>query len=486
MITFVKFFFTSFCSFYLFKKILKIENCAPWNWFDYFTSIILAGLMVCAWRYIRAGSIFVSVAMFCVVCSLHYQQAIKVSVVAGIVAFGLSYIAMSVASLLLFALVFLAAWIPVSREHIEQLGYIVAGLLQCLIVTIPFRSGRLVNGMPYLRDGRAGWFGAVISLHLLLATSLLSAHPGKDVRILFYIILAAESGIVLVVWWYNKILRRYFEKIKNSKLEHLHTEVQQLQDDRSEILSDNLKLAKIVHADSKAVPAMGAMLKEIIDTAEFPNQEYREKAIDLLDYVDSSMQERAGTFFAYHDMGRKLPQTGVSGVDAMIRHMASRAYAQCINFEFICAASVKHLVHEHISAGDLSKIIGDLIENAIIAEKDSEIKEILLSIRIHDAHYVLDIADTGSAFAPAVIEKLGTEPITTHGNTGGSGLGLLSILEITGRSHASFLLDDSLKEPPFSKRLSICFDGLGQIRIKTERSELLRVKDVRPDIIWFS
>lgn len=484
MITFIKFFFTSFCSFYLLKKICKIENCTAWSWFDCFVSIILAALMVCAWKYVQAGSVFISVALFCGVCSLRYMLSIRVSIVAGIVSFGLAYIAMSASSLLIFVFVFLAAWIPLSSEHIEWIGYIVAGLLQCLLVTVPFRAGRLANGMPYLRDAHSGWFGAVISLHLLLATSLLSAHPGKDVRIFLYIILAAESGIALIVWWYNKILRRYFDRIKNSKLEQLHMEVQQLERDKSAILDDNIELAKIIHSDSKVVPAMESMLQEIIETSQFPDAEHKTKAFDFLDYMNSSIKERNGTFFNYHNRNKELPLTGDPGIDSMVRHMAARAYEQGININFICLANVKHLTQETISSGDLAKLIGDLIENSIIAERDCEIKEILLSIQVRDGCYALDIADTGAAFVPAVIERLGIEPVTTHADTGGSGLGMLSILEITKKVKASFVCDDALNERPFSKRISICFDDLCQIRIRTSRPEIKKLSAVRKDIIW--
>lgn len=484
MITFIKFFFTAVCSFYLFKKILKIDGAA-WRWFDVLISLALAVLMAYGSKYSQAGCLFILVAIFCVICGLHYKQAPKVALVAGIVALGMSYIASSISSIVLIPIVVFATWMPFSQTQIQTLGFTIAGLMQCFVVTLPFRFGRLVNGMPYLRDGRAGWFGAAISLHLLLATALLSAHPGKDVRVIVYIILAAESGIVLIAWWYNKILRYYFEKIKDRRIEQLHTNVQQLESDKSAILNDNIELAKIIHTDSKVVPAMGTMLKDILNTAEFPDEENRARVAEFLAYLDRAMMERTGRFFEYHNKGRELPQTGVSEIDAMIRHMALRAYEQGININFICLANVKHLTQETISSGDLAKIIGDLVENAIIAERDCKIKEILLSIQVRENCYVLDIADTGTAFDSAVIEKLGIKRITTHADTGGSGLGLLSIFEIVKKINASFVLDEALlDEQPFTKRISIRFDGLGQIRVKTKRPEILSLNEAWQDITW--
>lgn len=483
MITFIKFFFTALCSFYLFKKILKIDGAA-WRWFDVLISLALAVLMAYGSKYSQAGCLFILVAIFCVICGLHYKQAPKVALVAGIVALGMSYIASSISSIVLIPIVVFATWMPFSQTQIQTLGFTIAGLMQCFVVTLPFRFGRLVNGMPYLRDGRAGWFGAAISLHLLLATALLSAHPGKDVRVIVYIILAAESGIVLIAWWYSKLVSRYFEKIKDRQIEQLRTDVQQLESDKSAILIDNMELAKIIHTDSKVVPAIGTMLKEILDTAEFPDEAEKAKALDFAKYIDNAIKERTGKFFDYHNKSREFPQTNDPGIDAMIRHMASRAYEQGISFDFICPASIKHLPQETISSGDLSKMIGDLAENAIIAERDSAIKEIFLSIQVRDACYTLDIADSGIEFDPTVVEKLGIECITTHADTGGSGLGLLSIIEIVKKVNASFALDETLNKRPFSKRISICFDGLGQIRVKTKRPEILSLNEARQDITW--
>lgn len=222
----IKFFFITLCSFYLFKKLLKIQTGLPERSLDCAISLALTAVMAFFRHYIGAGGIFASAVLFCMICRFYFQQPTTVSFVTGIVAYGLSYIALYGAVVILLPITFLCAWLPIPGEYIEYVALFLAGLVQLLLVKIPFRSGRLVNGMPYLREGHAGWFGAVISLILLLASSLLFAHPGEDVRILLYLILAAESGFVLFVWWNGKILFRYFEKIKDRRIEQLHMEVQ--------------------------------------------------------------------------------------------------------------------------------------------------------------------------------------------------------------------------------------------------------------------
>ena len=75
---------------------------------------------------------------------------------------------------------------------------------------------------------------------------------------------------------------------------------------------------------------------------------------------------------------------------------------------------------------------------------------------------------------------------TTHGDSGGSGIGLMTAFEILRTCKASFLLDECINNTPYSKVISICFDGLGQIRIHSRRPEILDLSKERTDMIFFS
>lgn len=325
----------------------------------------------------------------------------------------------------------------------------------------------------FLREEGTSLFGAIISVVLILATSM--THSLMDAHIPAYVIGASELGLVLLVWWHYKLELRFHQRIKQKQLGDLEAENQLLQD-----LSD--RQAKIIHTDTKIVSAMGSSLKGVMDSAAYPTPEARQRATDLLDYLDAAAQKRDKLLFE-NQKANVLPETGVAAVDSMIGYLHGRASAEGITFTFGKLASVRHMTQTVISEDDLTILLGDLLTNAIIAERTTHMKNLMLVVRVEGAGYVIEVSDSGEPFAPEVIAKLGRERITTHADSGGSGYGMVTIFEILDRTAASFVLKE-LEDGPYTKKLSICLDGRSQIRIKSKRPAILAIRDAREDIIW--
>ena len=61
---------------------------------------------------------------------------------------------------------------------------------------------------------------------------------------------------------------------------------------------------------------------------------------------------------------------------------------------------------------------------------------------------------------------MGRKKITTHKDSGGSGIGLYTTFEILKRHKASFILDETIDSDIFVKKISILFDGCEQCVIR--------------------
>ena len=208
--------------------------------------------------------------------------------------------------------------------------------------------------------------------------------------------------------------------------------------------------------------------------------EYR-KSVDV---ISSFMQHQYHHAITFDDTLQFIPDTGSAGVNIMVRYMASKAGAEGVGFSCVVEKPLDDL-KEFVSEYNLSLIVGDLIANSLRAVKTSRQKEILLKVHYAKGFYhALTLYDSGISFEPETIRLLGLQPATSHPEDGGSGIGLMSIFEIVKASGGSYVLDEAIDEPPFTKAVTIRFDFKGQIIIRSRRDEIIDLHKQRRDIIF--
>ena len=79
---------------------------------------------------------------------------------------------------------------------------------------------------------------------------------------------------------------------------------------------------------------------------------------------------------------------------------------------------------------------------------------------------------------------MGKTRYTTHGDSGGTGIGLMTTFELIKVYSASFIINENFNYSPYCKKVSVCFDGLYQIKIHSNRDEIFNVASYRDDIIF--
>ena len=156
---------------------------------------------------------------------------------------------------------------------------------------------------------------------------------------------------------------------------------------------------------------------------------------------------------------------------------------ESINFTFTQTANVRYMIQKVCSEDSLCTLIADMLENALIATKNCDIRNIHFGFDVEDGFYALNFVDSGIPFAPEIYMDMGIQRHTTHQDTGGSGIGLMTTFEIVKKHRASFVIDEKLNNDFYTKKLTISFDRLNQVYIKSRRKEVLELSSQRLDIV---
>ena len=109
--------------------------------------------------------------------------------------------------------------------------------------------------------------------------------------------------------------------------------------------------------------------------------------------------------------------------------------------------------------------------------------KILVTLSVNGGNYEISIFDNGVAFETDTLAKLGTERITTHADSGGSGIGFMTTFETLRKSYASLIITEFENKTPFSKSVTFRFDGATSFIILSYRAEELRRAVNRSDVM---
>lgn len=102
---------------------------------------------------------------------------------------------------------------------------------------------------------------------------------------------------------------------------------------------------------------------------------------------------------------------------------------------------------------------------------------------MQNENYCIDIYDNGVDFDVDTLSKLGLERVTTHADTGGSGIGFMTTFETLKKAYASLIIIEFENKTPFTKSISFRFDSESAFIIHSYRKEELKSEIIRDDMI---
>lgn len=469
MLFFIKYFSIIFCSIYSFIKLLNL----PTNKIKLSTS-----LLFCVNLSIFASilEMFFSYAVFLFIILISFffltqytRISPELSITATIIAYGINYIIFALSALVITISVTICFHIS-SDSYSHTLFQVLTAFLQFLIVPSLFRIKRLRKGMPFLSNRLNSLLLMFISILSLFLATLIRYADNKQYIIPFLFIFLLALFIYLS--WKNNITKTYLDKLKENDIAGLNAELVKTQSKIKELENENQELSKLVHSDNKLVPAMTLAVESFIRDASGLSADAAQTGRQLLADLEQLSSTRKGILREQDHRCHTIPPTGSSVIDNLLKYMQQKAYEASIELDVTLSCSIGDLTEKHIKESELSTLLADLLENALIATSHNNGHHILLTIDIIEKFYTISIFDSGIPFSKEVLSDLGLTRHTTHKEEGGSGIGLVAAFELLRKRGASFIIEEY--EPDaglYSKKISVIFNHLGQYALITCRKE---------------
>lgn len=474
IISLIKYFVFIICSSYLSYRFLNCSVSRSWLFIASLCIVsVVNSLIVCILRqYIPEIAILGMVGLSIAVHTFLYKIDLSRAIIATILAYGVCYLFYLLAiALLVVGLLIMNH--PMSETNL--LITVIISLFQMSFSLALFQIKRLRHGLPFLRDSKYGDIGVYLSVSVLMVASFLGIQPESNYSTLILCCIILICGIFLWLWWKDRMTKKYMEQIRQREQQELQAKISSLNHEITALKEENETFSKIIHKDNKLLPAMELAVRETLyDVAQNGDPAERIcRTEEILAQLEAVSRERAGIVSNYEHPTPALPQIGIPALDILFSYMAQKATVMGIAFALRFDSGVAEALPAAISIEDASTLLADLIENALIAVSGcSGEKRVHAVLGLENGHCFISICDTGEPFPQEIIQNWGIRRITTHAETGGSGIGLMSTFEICKRYHADFCIDSSVTNPPYTKCVSVRFDGSEAFEVKTTHGEI--------------
>lgn len=366
---------------------------------------------------------------------------------------------------------------------------LVTGFTQILICFCLLKSKRFCSGMILITNNTNIIFKILLLCLLVISISLLVCLPAENrydrIIVSFSFIL---FSIFLLYYWRYRITQTYREKLRIANEKSLVDELHNQRERIADLEADNARLSQIVHKDNKIILAMlTAVTEHLENTIGSTPEELTIQGMELSAQLQDMAKERQGILNTQTGQINILPKSGLHTVDGMLSFMETRAKEAEITYKLQIEENIKEIASNAILEADLLHLLGDLIDNAIIATKHANDKhEILIHLGTLQNHFLLEISDSGIPFSLDTYQSFGNEPHTTHRNDGGSGIGLMDIWKLKKKYKASLhIYEYEEGERIYTKKLTFIFDCKNHFFLQTPRYKEATYALTRGDLYIF-
>ena len=352
-------------------------------------------------------------------------------------------------------------------------------IITMLICMVIMNIKRFRRGIHFFKEEKNLGLGLALSaIVMMLKCVNLRDNQEKNYMFIVFIIGIIIVGFGLYLWIRRSITAHYRERLQLKSEEHYKELLEERDEEIKKLNQSNEYLAKIVHRDNHLMSALDAS----VDAFFISEDENRKD--ELLRELQTLAKER-GELIAKEQLELKLlPTTGNHMIDGAINDLYIKAAAHGIDFDLTVSSAVDEIIGKYISQTDLQTLLSDHIKDAIIAvDSGGEAGgKILVNLSNQNDNYSIDIYDNGIEFDIDTLSKLGLERVTTHADTGGSGIGFMTTFETLRKTYASFIITEFENQTPFTKSVSFRFDGENAFIINSYRSKELQANINRADI----
>ena len=275
----------------------------------------------------------------------------------------------------------------------------------------------------------------IATIVLLFLEQVLRAAYATDNDVFTYLVIACTyiAALFTILW--------LMDHYKMAKIQKMYAE-------------DNKQMSQKLHRSKEILP----MIANYASSMDAVQDEEMRKKLEAV----------------CHDYGKELggaemsaelfDTTGIDLVDLLLKTKITECVEQDIELDVFVGTQIhKDMKRLDIGDGEIARLIGDLLRNAIHAVNGLKNKMVLLLIvKDEDEHVLIRIYDSGIPFPPYVLERFGERGNTTWG----TGNGLADLMDTLKRVHASIEINTEMAPGDvFTKEICICFDGEDRVKI---------------------
>lgn len=482
-ISFTKMFFILLCSGY---TTTKIYRCANLN--NVKKSIILASIIVNAILYSKLKkniqplyshiiSYLLITFVFSWILNLTFHKTLNLM----LISIGMSYVSICIATAINFIFIIIMS---LNLREQNVLEYLSIGCIQFILLYLFFKIRRFKDGFSFLNkddySNKSNYIGIIIGALIILISIIYSIYDNNFLGSFLVAILIVIS-ILMFNWIRNSITKYYKEKMKEKTVE---LQAEQLKE-KDEIIK-NLKeeLAKVLKINHKYNHRLSAMEKAVLQMGDKLNcnEEFSAEYSDVLDSLKALSAEYRTELLENVNVGN-MQRTNIFSIDNLLQYMSNEAKLSNIDVEVEINGDIKYMIDNVISTNRLETLLADHIKDAIIAINTSNTsnRKIKVIIGKIDEVYKVCVLDTGVEFCVDTLLKLGLEQVTTHKETGGTGLGFVTTFETLKQCGASLIIEEfePQNELKFTKAVIIEFNNKNEYIIKSYRTNKIKTNDDR-------
>mgnify|MGYP002619858196 CR=1 FL=1 len=352
----------------------------------------------------------------------------------------------------------------------DYLSLIIIQSIYWLLLCYVFKARRFKYGISFLKNKLENLYFSIIILHistmLLLAIIILQSYnffEGRKVGITLVIL-----ALFLIITLKETIQVQYKQNLLEKDLKNTKEELENKKQEIEKLEKENLEFSKTSHSLAHKQKALEYRLSQLTKLGKINEDE--EKGIKKeLENISEEMYREPEDI--------ELAKTDIPSIDNMFLYMQSECVKDNIKFELQVVGNIHYMVNNLISENELEILIADHLKDAIIAinYSDNSNRSILVRIGKIDNVYSLYIYDSGIEFTKEVLDNLGKKPITTHADTGGTGMGFMNTFDTLNKTKASLIINE-IGEPckdNYTKVLIFKFDNQNEFKVNSYKNEIV-------------
>ena len=384
-------------------------------------------------------------------------------IIANLIANSIDYIVFGVS---LLVEVFFIIFFDLNNRIINLILVLTIELIILYKIT---KLRRFKYGLIFLQNANNEFLNLIlinISAIVIFVYYLFDNYYGNLTKQLSICLILLAFIMLLVI---QKTLTLYYkQKLLHQTIEDYKTEIADKDKKIKELSDEKYKISKLNHEFYNRQKALEKKVADYISnvSVETANElAITEQIADLSKEYSDKLQN-----IKHPD---KLPTTEIEEIDDMFKYMQSECEKNNIEFKLQINGNIHHMINQIIPKDKLVTLIGDHLRDAIIAinSSNNSFKSIIAILGKADEFYEFCVFDTGIEFELETLLALGTKPITTHKDTGGTGYGFMTTFETLRETKGSLVIEEKHKmsENDYTKAVRIIFDGKAQYRISSYR-----------------